>query len=275
MLNCNAIVEVVICPASSSIPLGGQNDGAEDEAAMVNSVETTRPIVDDGILTPQGAVSAPSNVESMRPPVAMGSANDPIAVDEGSCVPEWRRGVASSDHGTDDSSKVLADPVGKLEIQLKKVINEKLGAEDPCWQGLFRSDACLESLFGLDALFKFVGFKAGPVKETSAAIWRHLMASQNCLDYEGVHKYLTSVGASTTRITADRLSSVAFEHLGGITRLGGLCCRMPLLTYSTFLVPGDFRCEDQGILFYFLLNTMLLAEGGVRKTFNAKYCRKL
>ena len=108
----------------------------------------------------------------------------------------------------------------------------------------------LRVFIDLDALFKFVGFKAGPVKETSAAIWKHLLASQNRLGYDGVKQHLASLGASTIRVTADRLSSAAFEHLGGITRLGGHCCRMPLLTYSTFLVPSDFRCSDHGILFF-------------------------
>ena len=53
----------------------------------------------------------------------------------------------------------------------------------------------------------------------------------------------------------------------------GHVVRMPYLTFSTFLMPCTFQSHDEGIPFHVVVNTTLLADGGVRKSANAKFWR--
>ena len=181
------------------------------------------------------------------------------------------------DHGVDDlfgdTSAPFTDPVGACRLSLTSTINANLGDTDPHWGGLSEHEGCVRELFDHEALKACAGYGATGLKERASELWHFLLSNRDRISYADLPQHLASWGARTTVVTADILSSCVYEHIGSITRLGGHCSRLPAMTFASFLLPNTFNTDDKGISFYPVINTMTVAEGGVRTSLHANFVR--
>ena len=207
-------------------------------------------------------------------PVPLASPSALVPVSDCTIKP-WTSVSLQGDHGVQGhfgaSAHPVADPVGELCDTLVAYFNGKLG--DGRWSKVFESDDCTRKLFDTDAIFAFTGWQAAGVEKQMYQQWSTLFRSRDQMSYGQARDALVQLGG-TTRTTSDVLGSAAYDHLGLIYRMGGHASRLPYLTLATFLTPNTFKGMDNGIEFTPMVNTMLLAEGGVRKSANAGYWRR-
>ena len=231
-------------------------------------------IVVQGDGEPVGAVDHPS--ESISTQVSLAVTEAVVGVLPSDCAMVWRSADLQGDHGVavhlGQTGKPMKDPVGKVMDDLRADLNELMGSSD--WSHVFQMDACLRKMFNIDAVCGFVGFEASGVQHRMSQMWRLLFTSRDAMDYDAARTHLDKLGGSVDA-TADVVGAAAYGHLGDIFRLGGHAVRMPYFTYSIFLLPDSFGSKDGEINVHVLLHSMLLAEGGLRKSANAKFWRGL
>ncbi len=174
-------------------------------------------------------------------------------------------GELADDADSRQLAEPLTDPCRECLKDIKARMNAALGPGNGAWVGVASSETAMQALFDEEAVLGFSGRTRAEVAELSCQFWKVLFERRGGIPLDQAGAELELLGARFMAC-CDKISAVAYEHLGEALCIDAHTVRLPMLAWLTFLLPNGFDAKDNNREFDGMFNLIELADPGCRKT---------
>ncbi len=174
-------------------------------------------------------------------------------------------GELADDADSRQLAEPLTDPCRECLKDIKARMNAALGPGNGEWVGVASSETAMQALFDEEAVLGFSGRTRAEVAELSCQFWKVLFERRGGIPLDQAGAELELLGARFMAC-CDKISAVAYEHLGEALCIDAHTVRLPMLAWLTFLLPNGFDAKDNNREFDGMFNLIELADPGCRKT---------